>query len=369
MKLPFTIRLASWMLIAVLGTIILVYAKEFLMPVVVAGLLSLLLYPLYKRLLLWKVPDILSVVITMLLVVSFLVIALFFISKQLTSLLTDFTGLSGKLNEKITRLQVYMNENWHVENDTFASWINNAKVKLVSSSGDLLSGTISTTTNIFSTLALIAIYVFCFLLYNKDFKDFAFSLMADEKQDMATHLISDIQKLVQHYLLGMLTVICIIGSLNTIGLLIIGVRHAFFFAFFAATLTLIPYIGIFIGASFPIMYTLVTQDSIWPAVAVAAVFFTVQFSESNFITPRIVGKRVSINPFVAIVALLIGGQIWGLPGMTLSIPLTAILKVLLDNRQSTKALGYFLGSEFTDKNVNPFKIFGANKTTLKKKDK
>lgn len=355
------------MLIAILGTIILVYAKDFLLPGIIAALLSLLLYPLYKRLLLWKVPEILSVIITMLVVLIIIVLGLFFISKQLTSVLTDFSGLSGKLNEKISQLQAYMNESWHIENDTFLSWINNAKIKLISYSGDMLSGTISTTTNVFSTLVLVAVYVFCFLLYNNDFKDFAFSLMAVEKQDKATHLISNIQKLVQHYLLGMLTVILIIGTLNTIGLLIVGVKHALFFAFFAATLTLIPYIGIFIGASLPILYTLITHDSIWPAVAVLAVFLAVQFSESNFVTPKIVGKRVSINPFVAIVALLVGGQLWGLSGMVLSIPLTAILKVLLDNRESTKAFGYFLGSEFTDKNVNPFKIFGARKTTLKKK--
>jgi predicted PurR-regulated permease PerM len=368
LKLPLTIKLACWLLIAVLGTIILVYSKDFLLPIIVAALLSLLLYPVYRLLCNWKVPGVLSVIITMLLVLCVMFISVLFISGQLKSVLTDFSGLSAKINQKLSYLQTYMSSHWQIEDTTFNSWIENAKTKLMSYSGDMLSGTISTTTNIFSTLVLIGVYVFCFLLYNKDFKDFAFALMALEKQEQATHIINDIQKLVQHYLLGMITVVCIIGSLNTIGLLIVGTDHAIFFAFFAAILTVIPYIGISIGALLPVLYTLITRDSPWTAVGVASVFVIVQFLESNFITPKIVGKRVSINPFVAIVVLLIGGQIWGIAGMVLSIPLTAIIKILFDTRSNTKAFGYFLGSEFTDKNINPIKIFGPRKTTLKKKE-
>jgi len=206
------------------------------------------------------------------------------------------------------------------------------------------------------------VYVFCFLLYNRSFHDFAYALMGDERQSEASTIIGHIQKLVQHYLLGLLTVIFIIGTLNSIGLFIIGVDHALFFAFFAAMLTIIPYIGIFLGACLPVFYVLLTRDSFWPAAGVLGIFLTVQFLESNFITPKVVGSKVSVNPFVAIVALLIGGEIWGIPGMLLSIPLTAILKLLLDTRPKTKAIGYFLGSEFTDSKNDPFKFFGKKKT-------
>ena len=211
-----------------------------------------------------------------------------------------------------------------------------------------------------SNLALIIIYIFCFLLYNHSFREFAFALLKTERHTEAASLINNVQKLVQNYLIGLFTVILIIGTLNSIGLLIIGVDHAIFFAFFAAMLTIIPYIGISIGASLPIVYLLLTRDSAWPAVGALAVMITVQFLESNFITPKVVGSKVSVNPFVAIVALLVGGELWGLPGMALSIPLTAILKVLLDSRSATKAFGYFLGSEFTDNKTDPQTVFGKH---------
>jgi hypothetical protein len=69
----------------------------------------------------------------------------------------------------------------------------------------------------------------------------------------------------------------------------------------------------------------------------------VQFLEGNFITPNIVGSKVSINPLAAIIMLLLGGQLWGLPGLILALPLTAILKVILDATPTMEPYGFLLG--------------------------
>ena len=66
--------------------------------------------------------------------------------------------------------------------------------------------------------------------------------------------------------------------------------------------------------------------------------------EGNFITPRIVGSKVSINPFMALLALIIGGEIWGISGMILFVPLIGILRVLFEEIDSLKPYGYLLGN-------------------------
>jgi predicted PurR-regulated permease PerM len=361
-KLPLTIKVPCWLLSIFLGVLILIYSKAFLLPIVLASLLSLLLYPLFKKLTTWKFPTLLAVFITMLVVVVVVVGTAIIISKEISMVIADVSGSGNKINEKIASLHNYVSTHFGVNDATITTWLSGLKDKLLNSIGDIASGAFSSTTNIMGNIVIIIVYVFCFLLYNRAFHDFAYALMGNERHDEATTIISHIQKLVQHYLLGLLTVILIIGTCNSFGLLILGVDHALFFAFFAAMLTVIPYIGIFIGASLPVTYVLLTRDSAWPAVGVLGIFLTVQFLESNFITPKIVGSRVSVNPFVAIVALLIGAEIWGIPGMLLSIPLTAILKLLLDMRPRTKAIGYFLGSEFTDIKNDPFKFFGKKNT-------
>ena len=79
------------------------------------------------------------------------------------------------------------------------------------------------------------------------------------------------------------------------------------------------------------------------AVGVAGVFVFVQFLEGNFITPQIVGSKVSINGLVAIIALLLGSALWGLAGMALSLPTVAILKVVFDAVPELKPYAYVLG--------------------------
>ena len=138
-------------------------------------------------------------------------------------------------------------------------------------------------------------------------------------------------------------VIGIVATLNSVGLLLLGVDYAVFFGTLAAFLLLIPYIGIMIGSLLPIVYALVTKDSPVYAVGVAGIFLFVQFLEGNFITPHIVGSKVSVNPLAAIIALILGGQLWGVAGLVLALPLTAILKVVFDNIESMKPYGYLIG--------------------------
>ena len=91
------------------------------------------------------------------------------------------------------------------------------------------------------------------------------------------------------------------------------------------------------------LLAIVTMDSPWYAVGVIGIMSFVQFLEGNFITPNIVGSKVSVNPLAAIVALFLGGQLWGLSGLILALPVTAILKVILDTIPSLEPFGFLLG--------------------------
>ena len=195
--------------------------------------------------------------------------------------------------------------------------------------GDIL---LSTTTAI-STLIQIPIYIFLFLIYRNKFRDFFLSLVpGDEEFGWKT----DIERVVQGYISGLTLVTLIIASLNCIGLLALGIDHAIFFGILSGVLTIIPYVGIIIGALFPIIMALITKDSIWYTIGVIIVFSIVQFLEGNFITPRITGSKVSINALAAIVALLLGGKILGIAGMILAVPAIGVLKILLSHSDHLK---------------------------------
>src|SRR6185312_9322340 len=101
--------------------------------------------------------------------------------------------------------------------------------------------------------------------------------------------------------------------------------------------------GILIGSALPIVVALVTKDSYWYAVGVMGVFLFVHILEGNVITPYVVGSKVSINPLAAVFSLLLFGKLWGLSGLILALPVTAICKIIFDTLPGFKAVGFLLG--------------------------
>ena len=146
-----------------------------------------------------------------------------------------------------------------------------------------------------------------------------------------------------NFIKGMLLVYLIVGLLNSIGLYIIGVPHAFLFGFMASILTFIPYVGIIISSILPIVVSWITFNSIWYPIAVISVFAIVQILEAYLIFPLAVGNRLKINTLVIIAVIFLGEFFWGTAGMILFIPYVSILKLIADRSEKLKALSMLLG--------------------------
>ena len=228
--------------------------------------------------------------------------------------------------------------------------------ELMKSISTYLGDILLSTTNAISTLVQIPIYIFLFLVYRTKFRDFFLSLIASDNLVWK----KDVERVIQGYISGLFLVTLIITTLNSIGLLIVGIDHAIFFGILSGILTIIPYIGIIIGALFPIIMALITKDSIWYTIGVLIVFSIVQFLEGNFITPRITGSKVSINALAAIIALLIGGKILGITGMILAVPAIGLLKILLSRSSHLKHFVILL----EDKNERERNVFQGENLTI-----
>lgn len=83
---------------------------------------------------------------------------------------------------------------------------------------------------------------------------------------------------------------------------------------------------------------------------VLIMYAVIQVVDNNFLIPRIVASRVQINALASIISVIVGGTIWGIPGMFLSIPLIAIVKVICDHVDSLNAWGYLIGNQVSDFN-------------------
>lgn len=196
---------------------------------------------------------------------------------------------------------------------------------------------------VITDLILIPIYMFFFLYFRRFFRNFAYQLFSSTSKSFINNIIMKIYKVQQNYLFGLVKVMLIVGVLNSIGLLALGIEKAIFFGFLAALLLFIPYVGVIIGSLLPALVALATKDSYFYALGTISIFAFIQFIEGYFITPKIIGSNVSVNSFIAILALLAFAMLWGIPGMIIALPITASLKIIFDNSSNYKAFGFLIG--------------------------
>jgi predicted PurR-regulated permease PerM len=338
--------------IILLGLILLLYLLQlfqgFLVPICFSMLFALLLLPLSERLE-RRLPRAMAIIVCLVLVVLVLVAFVWLLSSQLMSFSEELSNISDKLAVFWNKLQAFLFKNFGVKPTNKNELVSKNLSTLQETGTRFLGSTISVTTGALAVMTLIPIYIFCMLYYRDHFRRFMFQCISRENRDTFMNTIDNIQKVVESYISGLLIVIVIVAILNTIGLLIMGVPYAFFFGALAAVLTIIPYIGILIGALLPALFTLVQTGSLINAVIVIGIFSFVQFLEGNFITPNITGSKVSINPFAAILALILGGEIWGASGMILAIPVVAILKVVFDAYEPLRPIGFLLGDVHSER--------------------
>ena len=325
--------------------VIMSYGKFILMPLAFAAFLSMLLSPVVNKLESWKLGRAFSIILTIVFVIVIFAGIISLISAQFVQFAERVPEVTERLKTVTSDGIQFLEETVGLSQEQRTDYLEQGVGNLIDQSGSYISSILGATTSTFTLMSLLPIFIF-FLLYYKDMYQTFFRKLFESKdgESRIDLVLDDVQDVTQNYLVGMLTVIGILAVLNTTGLLLIGLEHAIFFGVFASLLAIIPYIGIIIGALPPLLFAFLLGDSLLTPVLVIAVFGTVQFLEGNFITPRIVGSKVAINPFMAMLALIIGGEVWGISGMILFVPLIGILRVIFDEIEELKPYGYLLGN-------------------------
>ncbi len=340
-----SVETAAKLIILVISIYGLYLLKDILVPLTFAGILSILLLPVCTYLERKKLPRILAISVSIILAGLILFLFIYICYTQIIGLEEIIPLITNKGEAWIKEIQKLLFENFHIGAREQVLQGKKILPEFLKGSTNFLTDTLSVTSGFLGNLSLLPLYIFLFLLYRKLILNFIYKLFKNTNFRKIKYITIKIKQVLQNYMIGLILVILIIGTLNTISLVILGIDHAVFFGYFAAVLVLIPYVGIAIGSILPVIMALITKDSYWYALGVAGSFGLVQFLEGNFITPYIVGSKVSVNSLSAIVSLILFANIWGMAGLVLALPLTAVLKVIFDNVESLKPWGYLIGDE------------------------
>jgi predicted PurR-regulated permease PerM len=317
--------------------------QDILAPLGFAFLFAVLLRPMEKRFIKWKVPKVLAIVFTLLIAILVVAALVTFLSKQIAGFVKDIPAIKHNLNDLWQQFQQWLSQTFNLSRSEQNKLLKTATSNTMENIAP--ASTLGVVTASIATIILVPVYVFLFLYYRTLLLRFIIELFEQKHHENVNGVIQEIRYVVQHYITGLLTETSIVAVLNITGLLIIGAPFAILLGLISAILNLIPYIGGLVAVFLTALITFTNTGSVEKAGWTILVFLIVQLIDNNFLVPKIIASRVKLNALISIIGVLIGGALCGISGMFLSIPIIAICKVIFDKVEGLEPWGKFLGDD------------------------
>jgi len=341
--LPFYLK-ATIFLIGIIALITILYvAQGIVVPLVFAIIIGILLQPVVSFFTRMKINRLVAIAMTLFL--TFLVIAAFgaLLFSQASRFSESWPVLVDKftviLNDSITWASGYFD----IKPQKIHEWILKSKSEIINTSSAAIGQTILTVGSGLVVLLLVPVYVFMILYYQPLLRDFIRKLFNEIHQGQVNEIVTQIKTVIQHYLIGLVIEAVIVAILDASALLLLGIDYAILLGIIGALLNVIPYIGGIVAVAMPMMIAIATKSTAWYALYVLAAYYFIQLIDNNYIVPIIVSSKVKINALFSIIVVIAGNALWGIPGMFLSIPLLAIIKLIFDHIEPLKPWGFLLG--------------------------
>ena len=332
--------------IAVLG-VLLYLLSPILTPFVAAAILAYICDPLVRRLVRFKLPRTLAVLLVMLGLLLFsvllLLILLPLLEKELGHMSARLPAFIDTLRSKfLPHLRQLLGVSLEWDGDLLKSFALTHWQSAGGFAGKLLpwlsdgGGAIMA---VFANLLLIPVAMFYLLRDWPYLVSRVDALIPRHSYDKVREIALEVDAVLAEFLRGQLAVMLLMSVFYVIVLWLVGLEFALPIGIVAGMLVFVPYLGMLVGLALATLAAVMQFTSLSDVVWVWAAFALGQFLEGMVVTPRLVGERVGLHPLAVIFALLAFGQLMGFFGILLALPLSAILLVALRH-----ALAWYLSS-------------------------
>jgi predicted PurR-regulated permease PerM len=325
----------------------LVQMQDIILPIIYATITAILLSPGVNFFIRKKVNPSLSIVIVLVGAILVIAMIVLLLSSPINNLTDAWPQLVAKFTAFFNQTIFWAADYFNISYEKINAGVLKAKSEMINNSGSAIGITITTMSGFFSTLFLTPVYIFMVLFYKNHILRFIHKLFAEKHQEKLTKILHETKYIIQGYLVGLFFEFVIVSVLNTIGLFILGIDYAIMLGIALALLNVIPYLGGIIGVGILMIIALVTKTPIY-VLYVFVMYNVIQLIDNNYIVPKIIGEKVKLNALVSLVTVIAGAALWGIPGMFLSIPLTAILKIVFDHTEQLKPWGFLFGNAMED---------------------
>lgn len=318
---------ASLLIVVIfIAGLVLKLAKPVLFPFFLAIFLSFILSPALDLLSRLRVPRAISVVF--LIIVAFSIIYL--LGMLFYSSGKSFASEFPKYGQKISSILASLQEKFKLtglERNPL-EWLDQLDINKL---GGFLLSSIGTFFTFISNLFLIFIFLVFILAGRGRTRAKIKSSFNSRRSAKIIDVIQNIDSQIQKYLAIKTVVSFFTGVMATVVLIIFGVDFAIVFGFLTFLLNYIPNIGSIIATALPVFIAIFQFETLWPAFWILIVLMAIQMTMGNFVEPRLMGEGLGLSPLVVLFSLFFWGWLWGIPGMILAVPISAIIKIVCNN--------------------------------------
>lgn len=359
---PLVIRLACTLLSLMAIGYLVILGKEIMAPFLFACLFSVLLLPLAKFFeKKWRFRRNMASMAAVLLMVLCIGGLFYFLGAQMSRLADDWPQFKEQLNTSISDLQHWISRSFHISMTKQANYVKDATTKMVDTGASVAGATLVSVSSIVIFTVFTMIYTFFFLFYRGLILKFLVKVFKESNGGLVVEIIEQVQFIVRKYIVGLLIEMSIVSAVVSIIFSLMGVKYAVLLGVVTGIFNLVPYIGIFSAIILSALITFASAAAgkvLW----VVIVLVIVHLLDSNLLLPLVVGSKVKINAMITVLGVVLGEMMWGIPGMFLSIPVIAVLKIIFDRIEPMQPWGLLLGEDDTGPKSAVEKTLGTEPT-------
>ncbi len=336
---------ASWLLLVVLLTVILQTLSFLFIPLCFAILACFAMGIPMDYLKRFKIPKFLRIII----IIAFVMGLIFMLGKLVSVNVKQFQ----------VQLPVYEAKFWEYSGNILAhfdisqeqgkemldAFVSNFKQKKLSSLGGVVQTLSGSFFSFMGNLMWVLLFMIFILAEREAFTRRLVNRLGQKRSAPILDSMDHINAAIQQYL-GLKTLISLLtGVLVTLILWLFGVNFALLWGTLVFILNFIPTIGSIVATVPPVAITLFQYGSVSKTLLVAALLIAIQIAVGSILEPKVMGRGLNLSPLVVLLSLIFWGWVWGIPGMLLSVPLTAALRIAMEQLDSTRTAAALISSQ------------------------
>lgn len=326
------------------------FARPFFLPIVLASLLNFLLSPAVRGLKRLRIPEALGAGLVLLALLGTVGYGMYRLSGPASQWIEKAPDGMRRIERRVRDIQRPVEEVRQAaesveEQVGRLAGRDRRRTQEVQLEGDGLTGAIFDRTSAFVGGAVVMIVLLYFLLASGDLflRKLVRVLPRLEDKKRAIEIARQTERSISTYLVTVTLVNIGLGIVVGVAMRVAGMPNPVLWGVVAAVLNYVPYLGPIVTVAVLTLVSVLTFEDLGRALVPPAVYFAINFMEGSFVTPALLGRRLTLNPVVVFMGLIFWGWLWGVAGALLAVPILATFKIFCDHIEPLSPIGEFLG--------------------------